>query len=323
MLSQRLLSRFAKLVVLATLALIYLGALVTSRGAGLAVPDWPTTFGYNMFLYPVSGWKDGVFYEHTHRLVASGVGLLTTVLAVWIWRADTRAWVRRLGVAAFLLVVVQGIFGGLRVTKLSIVLAMIHGCVAQAFLCVTIVLAIALSPSWRDDRGWLFAGNGLRSVRNVAWALVGSVYVQLVLGAVMRHKGAGLAITDFPLAFGHVIPPIHSLATGIHFAHRVGALCVTIVTGALLAVVLARAAHEWRLLSPVLLIAALVTFQIALGAHIIWLMRPPVTTTLHVANGAAILGTALLLAVRTLRFETSESSLTAQSERHSSSAIPA
>ncbi len=283
--------------------LIFAGALVTSMGAGLAVPDWPTTFGYNMFLYPISRWQGGVFYEHTHRLIASLIGLMTVVLAIGIWKTDGRSWVRKLGWFALALVIVQGIFGGLRVTKLSIILAMIHGCVAQAFLCVVIVLAVALSARWRDDSAWFSSSRSIRAIRAQAWTFVGAVYVQLILGAVMRHLGAGLAIADFPLAFGKLIPPIHSLAVGIHFAHRAGAVVVSLTAIILIITVIARAADEPRLLRPALLIGGLTAFQISLGAHIIWLMRPPLTTTLHVVNGAAILGTALLLALRASRFQ--------------------
>ena len=108
------LHRFAVLTVLATLALLGIGGLVTSHGAGMAVPDWPNTYGYNMFLFPPSKWVGGIFYEHSHRLVASGVGLLTTILAVWLWLRESRAWLRWLGVIAFFGVVFQGLLGGAR-----------------------------------------------------------------------------------------------------------------------------------------------------------------------------------------------------------------
>src|SRR5688572_10938498 len=113
------LHRFAVLTAGATLLLICVGGVVTSKGVGLAVPDWPTTFGYNMFFFPWSKWVGGVFYEHSHRLVASGVGLLTTILAVWLWIKEERKWVRWLGVIAFVAVVGQGVLGGLRVTELK------------------------------------------------------------------------------------------------------------------------------------------------------------------------------------------------------------
>src|ERR1700759_3767616 len=93
--------------------------MVTSKNVGLAVPDWPTTFGYNMFLFPVSKWVGGIFFEHTHRLVASTVGFLTIILAIWLWREDSRPWVRRLGIAALAGVILQGVLGGLRVTLMK------------------------------------------------------------------------------------------------------------------------------------------------------------------------------------------------------------
>src|SRR5712691_9078037 len=96
----RFLHRFAWSMAAATLLLICSGGMVTSKGVGLAVPDWPTTFGYNMFMSPVSKWVGGIFFEHTHRLIASTVGFLTIILAIWIWRADERQWVRNLGVIA-------------------------------------------------------------------------------------------------------------------------------------------------------------------------------------------------------------------------------
>src|SRR5689334_2500649 len=108
------LARFAVLTALATLALIALGGLVTSHGVGMSVPDWPTTYGYNMFLFPVSKWVGGIFYEHTHRLAASLVGFLTLILAVWLWLKESRAWLRWLGIFALFAVVLQGVLGGLR-----------------------------------------------------------------------------------------------------------------------------------------------------------------------------------------------------------------
>lgn len=302
------LARYAKIVVLATLGLIFVGGLVTSKDAGLSVPDWPTSFGYNMFTYPLSQWigeqarENGRFFEHSHRLFASAVGLLTTVLALWIWKAESRMWVRRLGVGAFFLVVLQGIFGGLRVTKLSIALAMIHACTAQAFLCVLIALAAALSSRWIDGT-WRYSGDNLRSIRVLSRIMVMAVYGQLILGAVMRHLKAGLAIGDFPLAFGQVIPPMWSAQIAIHFAHRVGALAVCIAALLLFWKVFTATIKQPILVVPSVGLAVLVVFQIFLGAHVIWLAKAPLVTTLHVLNGAAILGTSLLIALRATRFE--------------------
>jgi heme a synthase len=298
--ASRPLHRFAQLVVLATFCLIFAGGLVTSKGAGLAVPDWPTTFGYNMFLYPVSKWQGGIFFEHVHRLVASLIGLLTIVLTVWIWRKEQRTWVKRLSLGAFVLVVAQGVMGGLRVTELSIVLAMIHGCTAQLFLCVLILISAALSPAW-------IAGGGAGSlrpllIRRLAWLLVASVCLQLIIGAVMRHAGAGLAIQTFPKSTPDFwMPTVHNFPTDIHFGHRIVALWVTLVALALVVSIFTWARNDHRLVGLALAITGLLSFQITLGAHIIWLMRPPLTTTLHVLNGAVILGTALLIALRASR----------------------
>src|SRR5580704_7231466 len=130
--SQPWMHRFAVLTAIVTFFLLGLGGLVTSHEAGMSVPDWPTSYGYTMFTLPFKFWKGGVFFEHTHRLLASTAGLLTTVLAVWLWVADSRKWMKWLGVAAFLLVVVQGILGGLRVDLKMNDLGIIHGIVGQS-----------------------------------------------------------------------------------------------------------------------------------------------------------------------------------------------
>jgi heme a synthase len=141
--------RLAVILACATFLLLFIGGLVTSLGAGLAVPDWPTTFGYNMFLYPWAKMVGGIFYEHSHRLVASTVGLLTIALAMMFWFHERRQWLRWLGVAALILVILQGVLGGLRVVLLQHTLAMIHACVAQAFFALTVSLALFTSAAWR------------------------------------------------------------------------------------------------------------------------------------------------------------------------------
>src|SRR5438132_5694691 len=124
--------RIAILLAGATFPLLFIGGLVTSKGAGLAVPDWPTTFGYNMFLYPWSRMVGGILYEHSHRLIGSAVGLLTIALALVLWRKESRPWLRWLGVVALGAVIAQGVLGGLRVVLLQQTLAIIHACFAQA-----------------------------------------------------------------------------------------------------------------------------------------------------------------------------------------------
>src|SRR3954467_3509521 len=199
------LHRFAVLTAVATLLLICSGGMVTSKGVGLAVPDWPTTFGYNMFLFPVSRWVGGIFFEHTHRLIASAVGFLTIILAAWIWRVDRRAWVRCLGVAALGAVILQGVLGGLRVTMLKDQIGIFHACLAQAFLALLVVVAVVTTQRWQDlspssDRV------AVRRLRRLAIATAIAIYVQLALGATMRHQHRDLAILDFPTANGQWIP---------------------------------------------------------------------------------------------------------------------
>src|SRR5262245_53531562 len=145
--------RLAMALAAATFPLLFIGGLVTSLGVGLAVPDWPTTFGYNMFLYPWSKMIGGIFYEHSHRLVASSVGLLTIALALTFWLREERRWLRWLGIAALGLVILQGVLGGLRVVLLQHTLAIIHACFAQAFFGLTVSLALFTSAEWREPNG--------------------------------------------------------------------------------------------------------------------------------------------------------------------------
>src|SRR5689334_22894306 len=141
--------------------------MVTSKGVGLAVPDWPTTFGYNMFLFPVSKWVGGIFFEHTHRLIASTVGFLTIILTIWLWRAEARPWVRRLGVFALLAVILQGVLGGLRVTLLKDQIGVFHASLAQAFFGLIVFIGVVRSAAWQ--RGLLGSSAlGLRAVARIA-----------------------------------------------------------------------------------------------------------------------------------------------------------
>ncbi|MBI4246734.1 MAG: COX15/CtaA family protein [Candidatus Rokubacteria bacterium] len=174
--------RLALVTVAATLVVLVFGGLVTNTGAALAVPDWPTTFGYNMFLYPWAQMVGGVFYEHSHRLLGSVVGLLTLALAAALWRTGGR--VRWLGLAAVVAVVVQGVLGGLRVLLLEDALAIVHGCVAQAFFALLATLALLTSPRAQDP------GRRVEpSTRKLAVVAAALVYLQIVLGALLTHAG--------------------------------------------------------------------------------------------------------------------------------------
>ncbi|HEU4939644.1 MAG TPA: COX15/CtaA family protein [Vicinamibacterales bacterium] len=293
------LNRYAKVVVASTLLLIGAGGMVTSTGSGLSVPDWPNTYGWFMFTFPMSKWVGGIRYEHTHRLIASTVGFLTIILAVWTWRVDPRAWVRRLGFAALGAVILQGLLGGLTVLLLLPPAVSIgHAGLAQLFFCITITLALVTS------RWWTAAGAAPLNdpiLRRIALATTVLVYCQILVGATMRHIGAGLAIPTFPLAFGHVLPPEWTPAIAVHFAHRVGAVLV-------FAAITLTAAHVWHwhrpqrdLVRPATLLFILVCSQATLGALVVMSGLQPIVNTAHVVNGALVLGTSLVLTLRVVR----------------------
>lgn len=305
------LHRFAALAAFATLVLICVGGLVTSKGVGLAVPDWPTTFGYNMFFFPIQKWVGGVAYEHSHRLVASGVGLLTTILAVWLWIKEERRWLRWLGTVAFLTVVGQGVLGGLRVTALKDELGIFHATLAQMFFVLVCAIALFTSKWWRASTRLKPA---LQTKMHVF--VTGLIFAQLIIGATMRHQHAGLAIPDFPLAYGRIWPamgaesvarynqlrleatalhPITSSGVALQMTHRLMAF----------AIVFAVAFVSWKTLrrfgaaalAGKLAIAwmALIAIQVVLGAATIWTNKSADIATAHVAVGALSLVTGAML----------------------------
>jgi len=183
--------RLAVMASVATFILILFGGLVTGLGVGLAVPDWPSTFGHNMFLFPLDKMVGGVFYEHTHRLIGSLVGLATVALAVALWVAERRRWLRVLGIVAVALVVVQGVLGGLRVIWLHDGLALVHGIVAQGFFALVISLAVVTAKAWREAQARP-PQTGLDSLRRLALLLAGAAYLQVAFGAVLTHTGTRL-----------------------------------------------------------------------------------------------------------------------------------
>jgi cytochrome c oxidase assembly protein subunit 15 len=293
------LHRFALFTACSTAFLIFVGGLVTSNSAGLAVPDWPTTYGENMFLFPYEKWVGGIFYEHGHRLVASFVGMLTVILMVWtLWR-EKRSWVRKLSVVAFFAVLTQGILGGLTVRYLlPTSISMTHACLAQTFFCMMVAMASCTSPQWK--RGLPQVAEQHESMRLPILCLLtfAAVYLQLMLGALMRHTRSGLAIPDFPLALGRIIPPLESEKVVIHFAHRLGAILVTVM-------IVWTFTRIWRsyrqhkvLAVPAVVLFGLLWIQLTLGAFTIWTEKSPVITTAHVATGALVLGTSFLLTLR-------------------------
>jgi cytochrome c oxidase assembly protein subunit 15 len=195
----------SKVGVAATFLLVVAGGLVTSHEAGLAVVDWPNTFGYNMFLYPLTRMTGGIYYEHAHRLFGALVGLTTIVMAAQLWRVESRRWVPRLALLAVGLVILQGILGGLRVTGRftmstsledvapNIGLAVAHGVLGQVFLGLMVALAVVTSARWKGSEPPRAMPNVVTDRSLQLW-LVAALLVQLVLGAVQRHLAQGLLI---------------------------------------------------------------------------------------------------------------------------------
>lgn len=302
------LHRFAVLTSASTLLLIFVGGLVTSTGSALAVPDWPLAYG-SLFPRMVGG----VLYEHGHRMAAAAVGALMTALACWIFTRERRRWVGWLAAAALGAVVLQGVLGGITVLfLLPTVVSVAHACLAQLFLCLTVALAVVTGKNWMTaspdmpeiSRSDASSAPDDRTLRLLTLGLTGAVYFQLILGAVMRHTGAGLAIPDFPLSFGRLVPPLSALTSSlvaINFAHRAWAACVSLLAIGTLARVALRHRERALLARPALMAAVLLGCQVALGALTVWTSKAVLPTTAHVACGAATLATSLLLCLRAHR----------------------
>ena len=315
------LHRFAMLTAVVTFFLLSIGGLVTSNEAGMSVPDWPTSLHRNMFLLPISEWTGGIFYEHTHRLLASGVGVLATILAIWIWLKDSRKWMKWLALAAFLGVVAQGVLGGLRVTMKMDSLGIFHGVVAQSFFVLTCAIALFTSRFWQNvaqasrlHPGEKFAGGtpALRSLRSHVLFVTILIFLQLILGATMRHQHAGLAISDFPLAHGKIWPdtsadavarynaeriettnvnPITAFQIILQMVHRVAAFLILAGVAAAVWLAWKRLGGKDSLTKLALSWLALIFVQIALGAATIWTDKAADMATLHVLVGALSLVT--------------------------------
>jgi cytochrome c oxidase assembly protein subunit 15 len=353
-LPKKLLHWYAVVAAASVSLLICSGGLVTSHDAGMAVPDWPNTFGYNMFLFPVSRWVGGVFFEHTHRLIASTVGLLTVILCIALFVIEDRRWVKTLGLIAVGAVVVQGILGGLRVTENNAVLGLFHGCLAQGFFALMATIALVTSRFWERLERAGTVGNeatnhqslitnhpstrravGLASEATLhkspltshlslltscrRWVIVitAMVFLQLVLGASMRHSHAGLSIPDFPFNYGHLFPPLDAASIDkinqargaaaqpytsawlilLQYLHRIWAVlivaglvftAVRLLRNRFLPLFFRRCASVWILL---------VFVQFCLGAWTVLSNKAADIATAHVFCGALTLMLGVLLAV--------------------------
>jgi cytochrome c oxidase assembly protein subunit 15 len=285
----------------------------------MAVPDWPTTYGYNMFLYPWQSWLAGpfdLFIEHGHRLLGAAVGMLTIALVIAVWLGDSRHWMRGLSIAALAGVILQGSLGGMRVVLDRVTLAKIHGCVGPLFFATTVAIAVMTSRRWREQRREQSPNetHGERRLQRLAFLTMLMAYIQLVLGAQLRHLPVGVSPSEFRAAV---------------LMHVVFAL---VVTGHVM--LLAKRALSLRpkaqsLARPAAGLVALIGFQLLLGLgawiskygwpqwlRADWLAEyagladytvqaeafwPAMITTAHVATGSLIIATSLVIALRSVR----------------------
>ncbi|MBC8873463.1 MAG: COX15/CtaA family protein [Planctomycetes bacterium] len=307
--------RFAVLLAWAVFPLIWVGGLVTTYDAGMSVPDWPNTFGDNLLLYPWTTWINeinerwDVFIEHGHRLLGVLVGILTIALVVAVFRRDQRRWMRYFSLAVLAAVILQGCLGGARVLLAERTLAMIHGCVGPSFFAVCVIVCGVTARWWKDPTAIRHVESA-RKLYIFAWSTLVLAYMQLILGAFLRH----ISTSASPGWFSLVV-----------FAHLILAGLVT-VTVFLLAWVAwrGRARHE-LLRRPAGILSILIVCQLVLGG-VTWLVNyhwpslivdwdvtasfstivakgrlQSLVVTAHAANGSLILAASVMLVMRSLR----------------------
>ncbi len=292
--------RLALLNCASTIVLIFVGGLVTNTGSGLAVPDWPTTFGYNMFLYPWSKMVGGIFYEHSHRLIGSVVGLLTLTLALLLWFKEPRRSVRWLGAVAVAAVIVQGVLGGLRVVLLSAGggLAAIHGCLAQAFFALTVTLALLTSSEWNQEPQKIMAADS-GALKRLCLLTTVFVYMQIVFGAMLTHMG------------------------GLLHAHLLFAALVTIHVFLLARRIMKHHPDQRKLMRPATILLGLLVVQLVLGigsyaarfTSLMVLYAPVLGLALpatHRVTGTLMLAACMVLTLRTYQLLLSQEGITSR-----------
>jgi len=272
--------RYAVFAACSTVFLLVAGALVTSNDAGLAVPDWPTSYG--SFFPPMVG---GIFYEHGHRMVATFVGMVTIGLAIILWRSDSRPWMRHMGTVALAAVVVQGLFGGLTVKlRLPPAVSIIHAALAQGFFCITVAIAVFTGRWWQKEPASFEDRTSPRVATLAVW-LAGAAFVQLILGAAVRHNAFGMT-------------PQAALSLAPHIVGAAAVLALVIVSGR---VVRRRFASASVLRGSTVWLNALVGAQILLGGATWWSRLAtrdapqPQALTIWLTVGHTVLG-ALVLA---------------------------
>jgi cytochrome c oxidase assembly protein subunit 15 len=313
--------------------LVTLGAFTTSIGAGMVFPDWPLSNGS---LNP-AGWLGNIamFAEHSHRLSAGLMTLITLAIAIAIWRAEERRWLRRLALVAVVLIFVQAFVGGLRVllekhqvemieTSVGRLFAMAHACLAQIFVCTLTAIAAGCSRPWiepsaRDSQA------SSPVLRKLGVACCALLLLQLAIAAVMRHSFAGLAIPTFPYSTpeGGWLPADWNFRVGIHFAHRVAAVVLTVAIVWFSAALLRTASLSRTMKNGAALLIVLLLAQISLGAAVVLTGRQPHTTTAHVIVGASLLAATFLITWFLHRDAIESRTAAAKSINISTSAVPA
>lgn len=287
------LHRTARLTAGATFLLIVIGGIVTSTDSGLAVPDWPTTFGYNMFLYPLSEMVGGILYEHSHRLMGSLVGILTIGLLLLILAKDSRKWLKWLGLAALIAVIVQGVLGGLRVTQINRNFAIVHACLAQAFFALLCGIAWFTSRDWWQDKTETPVRRGEVSspgLRRLSLMTTCFIYIQLIFGAILRHTGSRL---DAHLLFAflvalHIFLLARRLLAVDSESKGIGQSMALLLLGLLVVQLM---------LGPGAFFAKLTAFGETFAAAL-----TVAITTAHVAVGALMLVSSFVLTLKIYRF---------------------
>lgn len=311
------LKHYSKVLVACTLFLIFAGGMVTSTGSGLSVPDWPLSYG--MVFPPMVG---GVFYEHGHRMIATCVGFLTLLLVIFVGLSPVPKAVKKLTLLALLAVIAQGVLGGLTVLfYLPVAISSAHAILGQTFFLLTITIAYRLSDEWyalpRPKTHHPYKAKFMK----ILCSLIGLLYLQLLVGALMRHTESGLAIYDFPLNAGSLIPTfdqtmldkinqwrfsnnlvdVQMYQVIVHFMHRVGALVV--VTS-----FISMALWAWKhfkkspeLMKSLYWVMMVLFLQVMLGMITIWSGKMPVPTSFHVAVGALLLGLTTFFTLRVYR----------------------
>ena len=294
--------RIALITAGATFLLVIMGGIVTSTESGLAVPDWPTSFGYNMFTYPLSEMvKDPkIFYEHSHRLLGSLVGMMTIALFVMLLVKDWRGWLKWLGLVALIGVSIQGVLGGLRVTESNLNLAILHACLAQAFFAFLCGICWFTSRNWyksHEQDSSQIVSDSDKKLRRLSLITTVLIFVQLIFGAILRHTGNRL---DAHLLFAflvllHIFLLIRRFFSMCESNHRISKSLPLILLGLLgVQLILGFGAFILRLTAVGETTSAFVT---------------DLVTTSHVAVGALMLVSSFVLTLKIYSFSNTSVSI--------------